>query len=69
MGRGLSVLLIEKGDLASETSSKSTKLFHGGLRYLEYFEFKLVRHSLRERETLLQKHAPYLLAFAVHSAD
>ena len=54
VGRGLSVLLIEKGDLASETSSKSTKLFHGGLRYLEYFEFKLVRDSLREREVLLQ---------------
>jgi len=52
-GRGLSVLLVEKGDLASATSSSSTKLFHGGLRYLEYFEFRLVRESLRERETLL----------------
>lgn len=52
-GRGLSVALAEKGDLASETSSKSTKLFHGGLRYLEYFEFHLVREALREREILL----------------
>jgi glycerol-3-phosphate dehydrogenase len=53
-GRGLSVVLAEKGDLAGATSSASTKLFHGGLRYLEYFEFRLVRESLRERETLLQ---------------
>ena len=42
-GRGLSVALAEKGDLASATSSSSTKLFHGGLRYLEYFEVRLVR--------------------------
>ena len=53
-GRGLSVALAEKGDLAQETSSKSTKLLHGGLRYLEYFEFKLVRESLMEREVLLR---------------
>ncbi|WP_438985957.1 glycerol-3-phosphate dehydrogenase [Marivivens donghaensis] len=53
-GRGLSVVLAEKGDLASATSSASTKLFHGGLRYLEYFEFRLVREALIERETLLQ---------------
>ena len=53
-GRGLSVLLAEKGDLAGATSSASTKLFHGGLRYLEYFEFRLVREALRERERLLQ---------------
>ena len=53
-GRGLSVILAEKGDLASATSSGSTKLFHGGLRYLEYFEFRLVREALRERETLLR---------------
>lgn len=53
-GRGLSVVLAEKGDLAGATSSSSTKLFHGGLRYLEYFEFRLVRESLRERETLLK---------------
>ncbi|NVJ96465.1 MAG: glycerol-3-phosphate dehydrogenase [Marivivens sp.] len=53
-GRGLSVVLAEQGDLASATSSASTKLFHGGLRYLEYFEFRLVREALIERETLLQ---------------
>jgi glycerol-3-phosphate dehydrogenase len=53
-GRGLSVALAEMNDLASATSSASTKLFHGGLRYLEYFEFGLVRHSLVERETLLR---------------
>ncbi|WP_128253293.1 glycerol-3-phosphate dehydrogenase [Falsirhodobacter deserti] len=52
-GRGLKVILAEQGDLAQATSSASTKLFHGGLRYLEYFEFHLVRESLRERETLL----------------
>jgi glycerol-3-phosphate dehydrogenase len=53
-GRGLSVVLCEKGDLAGATSSGSTKLFHGGLRYLEYFEFRLVREALIERETLLR---------------
>ena len=52
-GRGLSVALAEQGDLAQGTSSASTKLFHGGLRYLEYFEFRLVREALEERETLL----------------
>ena len=52
-GRGLSVALAEQGDLAQATSSASTKLFHGGLRYLEYFEFRLVREALEERETLL----------------
>ena len=52
-GRGLTVTLAEKGDLAQGTSSASTKLFHGGLRYLEYFEFRLVREALEERETLL----------------
>ncbi|MBY8976465.1 glycerol-3-phosphate dehydrogenase [Rhodobacteraceae bacterium NNCM2] len=52
-GRGLKVLLCEQGDLAGATSSASTKLFHGGLRYLEYYEFRLVRESLVERETLL----------------
>ena len=52
-GRGLSVLLVEQGDLAQATSSASTKLFHGGLRYLEYYEFRLVREALREREVLL----------------
>jgi len=53
-GRGLSVLLVERGDLAQATSSASTKLFHGGLRYLEFFEFGLVRKALVERETLLR---------------
>lgn len=53
-GRGLSVTLAEMGDLAGATSSASTKLFHGGLRYLEFFEFKLVRHALQEREALLK---------------
>ena len=53
-GRGLSVLLCEQGDLAQATSSASTKLFHGGLRYLEFYEFRLVREALLERETLLK---------------
>lgn len=53
VGRGLKVFLCEKGDLASATSSASSKLVHGGLRYLEHCEFRLVRESLQERETLL----------------
>ncbi len=53
-GRGLSVLLCEQGDLAQATSSASTKLFHGGLRYLEFYEFRLVREALIEREVLLR---------------
>jgi glycerol-3-phosphate dehydrogenase len=53
-GRGLTVCVAEQGDLAGATSSASTKLFHGGLRYLEYFEFRLVREALIERETLLR---------------
>ncbi|HEU4960525.1 MAG TPA: glycerol-3-phosphate dehydrogenase [Sphingomonas sp.] len=57
---GLSVLLIDKGDLAGETSSKSTKLIHGGLRYLETYEFRLVREALHERERLLAA-APHLI--------
>ncbi|MEB3268641.1 MAG: glycerol-3-phosphate dehydrogenase/oxidase [Leptolyngbya sp.] len=57
--RGLSVLLVEKGDFAGGTTSWSTRLIHGGLRYLEYFEFHLVRESLREREILLRT-APHL---------
>jgi glycerol-3-phosphate dehydrogenase len=57
---GLKVLLVEKDDLASHTSSASTKLIHGGLRYLEYYEFKLVREALQERERLLQT-APHLI--------
>src|SRR6478736_9039086 len=58
-GRGLSVLLAEQGDLAGATSSASTKLIHGGLRYLEHYEFRLVREALQEREVLLAK-APHL---------
>ncbi len=53
-GRGLKVGLAEMNDLASATSSASTKLFHGGLRYLEFFEFRLVKEALEERETLLK---------------
>ncbi len=53
-GRGLSVLLAESGDLASATSSASSKLLHGGLRYLEHYEFRLVAEALAERETLLR---------------
>ena len=51
-GRGARVLLLEKGDLAQGTSSASTKLIHGGLRYLEHYEFGLVREALAEREVL-----------------
>ena len=53
-GRGLSVILAEMNDLGSATSSSSTKLFHGGLRYLEFFEFRLVKESLKEGEVLLK---------------
>ena len=59
-GRGLSVCLVEKDDLANATSSASTKLIHGGLRYLEHYEFRLVRESLIERERLLQM-APHII--------
>src|SRR5512138_646501 len=59
-GRGLSVLLAEKADLASGTSSASTKLIHGGLRYLEHRAFRLVREALSEREVLLRM-APHLV--------
>jgi D-erythritol 1-phosphate dehydrogenase len=59
-GRGLKVLLVEQGDLAHATSSASTKLIHGGLRYLEYFEFRLVAEALAEREVLL-KIAPHIV--------
>jgi glycerol-3-phosphate dehydrogenase len=58
-GRGLKVLLVEQGDLAGATSSASTKLIHGGLRYLEYYEFRLVREALAEREVLLRA-APHI---------
>src|SRR5213079_2262153 len=59
-GRGLSVVLLEKDDLASHTSSWSTKLIHGGLRYLEHYEFRLVAESLAEREVLLRI-APHII--------
>lgn len=58
--RGLSVALCEKGDLASQTSSKSTKLIHGGLRYLEQYDFKLVKKALIERQKLFEL-APHLV--------
>ena len=58
--RGMRVALLEKGDFASGTSSKSTKLLHGGIRYLENLEFGLVRESLRERYIQL-KSAPHLV--------
>jgi len=59
-GRGLSVIMCEKDDLASHTSSASTKLIHGGLRYLEYYEFNLVRKALIEREVLMRS-APHIM--------
>ncbi|WP_290871596.1 glycerol-3-phosphate dehydrogenase [Aquabacterium sp.] len=59
-GRGWRVLLVEQDDLAAHTSSSSTKLIHGGLRYLEYKEFSLVRKALQEREVLL-KSAPHIM--------
>jgi len=58
-GRGLSTLLCEQHDLAAHTSSASTKLIHGGLRYLEFYDFRLVRKSLREREIILNA-APHI---------
>ncbi|MGB8337272.1 MAG: glycerol-3-phosphate dehydrogenase [Burkholderiales bacterium] len=58
--RGLSVILCERDDLAAHTSSSSTKLIHGGLRYLEHFEFSLVRKALQEREVLLRS-APHIM--------
>lgn len=60
VGRGLSVLLCEKDDIAQHTSSASTKLIHGGLRYLEHYDFLLVRHALQEREVLLRA-APHVI--------
>lgn len=59
-GRGLRVLLVEQHDLASATSGWSTKLIHGGLRYLEHYEFRLVRESLQEREVLMRL-APHII--------
>ncbi len=57
--RGLSVMLCEQDDLASKTSSKSSKLIHGGLRYLEHFDFALVKKALDERQKLL-KYASFM---------
>jgi glycerol-3-phosphate dehydrogenase len=71
-GRGLSVLLCEQHDLAAHTSSASTKLIHGGLRYLEFYHFGLVRKALQEREVLLAAapHIMYPLRFVMpHDAD
>lgn len=59
-GRGLKVLLCEMNDLASATSSNSSKLIHGGLRYLEHYEFRLVREALAERESLL-RNSPHIM--------
>ena len=59
-GRGFRVVLIEQNDLASGTSSASSKLIHGGLRYLEHREFRLVREALCEREVLLRA-APHII--------
>src|SRR6186997_1912811 len=59
-GYGLKVFLCEQDDLASGTSSASSKLIHGGLRYLEHYDFRLVRESLQERERLLAV-APHLI--------
>jgi glycerol-3-phosphate dehydrogenase len=60
VGRGYSVYLAEMNDLASGTSSASTKLIHGGLRYLEHYEFRLVRESLMERE-VIWRNAPHIV--------
>lgn len=71
-GRGLKVLLCEKDDLAEGTSSRSGKLVHGGLRYLEYYEFRLVREALIEREVLLNSasHIIWPMRFVLpHSPD
>jgi len=59
-GRGLKTLIVDQGDIAAATSQWSTKLIHGGLRYLEYYEFRLVRESLAEREVLLRQ-APHIV--------
>ena len=60
VGRGYSVALAEMDDFASGTSSRATKLIHGGLRYLEHYEFRLVRESLMEREVLWAM-APHII--------
>ncbi len=70
-GRGLSVVLCEKGDLAGATSSASSKLIHGGLRYLEHGEFKLVREALAEREVLLRtaRHLVHPMRFVLPEVE
>ncbi|TAK91869.1 MAG: glycerol-3-phosphate dehydrogenase [Burkholderiaceae bacterium] len=71
-GRGLRVILVEQDDLAAHTSSASTKLIHGGLRYLEQFEFMLVRKALQEREVILRNapHITWPLRFVMpHNSD
>ena len=71
-GRGLKVLLVEQADLAAATSSASSKLIHGGLRYLEHYQFRLVRESLQERDTLLAiaPHIVHALTFILpHPPD
>ncbi len=67
-GRGLSRRAGRTGRSGAGHLIASTKLFHGGLRYLEYFEFRLVREALEERETLLRRHAAYQLADALRAA-
>ena len=67
-GRGWRVFLCDRADLASGTSSASTKLIHGGLRYLEYYEFRLVREALKEREVLWGDRAAHHLAAALRPA-
>ena len=59
--RGLKVALIESQDIASPTSSRSSKLIHGGLRYLEQYDFKLVREALHERELMVTTLCPHLV--------
>ena len=68
-GRGYRVSLCDSGDFGSGTSSASTKLIHGGLRYLEHYKFRLVAESLRERERLLQAAPSYHPAHAVFAAS
>jgi len=70
-GRGLSVCLVEQGDLAGGTSQASSKLIHGGLRYLEHYEFRLVREALFEREVMLERapHIVWPLRFVLPQAD
>ena len=66
-GRGISVLLVEMNDLASGTSSASSKMIHGGLRYLEHGAFRLVREALNEREVLLRM-APHVVGPCAHAS-